>query len=98
MIMPPDVNNVWFPKNADREWIYAMTRKSVDIFNMIREDDRSETKKVEEGIGLISLDDAEVQSIIDGINFSKDFIIVGEDDVSLTGTNIVIPALIIEKI
>jgi tmRNA-binding protein len=98
MITPPDVNSVWFPKDTNKEWIYEMTRKNIDIFNMIREDTYHETKRVEEGIGLVSLDDTEIQAIIDGVNLSRSFITMGEDEVSLTGTNITIQALIIEKI
>lgn len=90
-----DVSNVFFPADININSIYTTIRKNIDIFKMIRKVNNHET---EEGIGLISLDEAEVQSIIDRINTSKDYIIMGEDTVTFVGTTLSVDALIIEKI
>lgn len=90
-----DTNNVFFPKNVPKEWIYTTIRKNVDIFNMVRQDGND---KIIDGIGLISLSSEEIQSIIDCIKTSKDYIIVGEDFVQLLNTDIEVDALIINTI
>ena len=90
-----DINNVFFPKDVDKEWMYFLTGKNVDIFNAIRQSTNDEVK---EGIGLISLGDDVIQTIIDGVYISKDYIIMGIGNISLVGTSITIEALIVETI
>lgn len=88
-------NNIFFPKSINKDWIWAMTRKNVDLFNVIRQNMNDD---IQEGIGLIALSDIEVQCVIDMVNVSKDYVIVGEDDISLAGTSIQITALIVDTI
>lgn len=88
-------NNVFFPKGTNKDWIWAMTRKNVDLFNVIRQNMNDD---IQEGIGLISLSDIEVQCIIDMVNVSKELVIIGEDEISLVGTSITMQAIIVDTI
>jgi hypothetical protein len=90
------VNNIFFSKNVPKEWFCKIIRKNVDIFNMTRVEVCNPPENII-GIGLISLSDDDMESIINEVEKSESYWIIGEEKVSLTGTSIMIDALIIEQ-
>lgn len=87
---------IFFPEDVDESLIQSLIgRKNLDIFHATRVNDLGNIIK---GKCLISLDVDELNSIIDPISNTKEFLMIGEDDINLANTSITILAFPVKRI
>jgi hypothetical protein len=94
-----DANNVFLPESISKEWIQAKTSKNIDIFSAFRQANwATQPDKWIKGIALVAVSSEDIEEIIEAVNTAPDYMIIGEGDIVLAGTNINLQALLIDAL
>lgn len=83
------MNNIFFPKDVEVADIRKVLKRHFDAFPAIREG--------AEGLALLSLGDREMDELMASIGGSESYQIIGEGDIRLVGTTIILSSVIIEE-